>query len=117
MKLCGRVLAVSLVLGEECIDDRLPLYVLEYLATDNFHLLETVESCLEQLRVHFFPPASPRPLSSYLLPPHLIHLPPTSPHPSSSHPPARLTSPLVSSPLLASPLRVWRRRIPASSGG
>ena len=50
MRLCGRLLATSLVLGDGYfVDDRMPLYVLEYLATDNFCLLDTLSSALEQL--------------------------------------------------------------------
>lgn len=49
-RLCGRLLALSLTLGEDfVVDDRYPLYVLEYLATDNFIMLDDPEVALQQL--------------------------------------------------------------------
>ena len=50
-RLCGRVLAKALIEGVACcVDDKLPLFVLEYLATDNCTSLDTLDTALEQLR-------------------------------------------------------------------
>lgn len=50
MELCGRLLARALVLGAGfVVDDRLPLFVLEYLATDNTLSLRSLESSLMAL--------------------------------------------------------------------
>ena len=84
-RLCGRLLAASLLKGDGYfVDDRLPLYVLEYLATDNVFSLETTDGALEQLET--VEPAHADLLRRYAL---LATMPMSSP---SHHPVSRAES-------------------------
>jgi len=47
LSLCGRLLAKALIEGSSCcVDDALPMYVLEYLVTDNVESLDTIGGAL-----------------------------------------------------------------------
>ena len=51
-RLCGRLLALALVLGDGFfVDDCMPLYIFEFLSTDNTVSLNQVDKALDQLSV------------------------------------------------------------------
>ena len=50
MELCGRLLAFKMILGGEVVvDDKLPLFVVEYLATDNALSLDHLDGALDAM--------------------------------------------------------------------